>query len=191
MREEPDRSLEGVVEELVALLMAAQEPIAAALTWQVLCTGASAELTDRLEREGMGTPYASAVVEEILRLHPAAIGVLRRLTAPMRLDEHELAPATTLMVPIPLLHRDPRSFTEPERLLPERHLRNAAEDSLLAFGGGERSCLGAILARMEIATILPVIWQRMRLRPLVPTPERMVLRGTILVPQRSGLVISS
>lgn len=71
---------EGIVEELLALLMAAQEPMAAALTWILLrIAGEPAVVRERLVGDGDGEDdaYAAAVVREALRLHPSAIGVLR------------------------------------------------------------------------------------------------------------------
>jgi hypothetical protein len=43
------------------------------------------------------------------------------------------------------------------------------------------------LALEYVSTIVPAVLRRVRLRTLWPRPERMVLRGTILVPHRSAL----
>jgi cytochrome P450 len=189
LADEPRRTADRIVEELLALLMAAQEPMAAALTWLTLCASGSRERADRLREEGMQSVYADAVVTETFRLHPAAVASLRELTAPMTIAGHELPAGTTVMAPIPLLHRDPRCFAEPDRFVPERHLAGTPAQDLMAFGRGARSCLGEQLAHAEIQAILPAIWGHGKLRPLGSQPERMVLRGTILVPRRSGLVL--
>jgi cytochrome P450 len=60
----------------------------------------------------------------------------------------------------------------------------------MPFGGGARRCVGELLAQAEIATVLPAVLNRLRLRPLARRPERMVVRGTVLVPQRGGLAIA-
>lgn len=190
--DEPQRTPHAIVEELLALLMAAQEPMAAALTWLTLSTSASGETTERLQSDGMSSAYAKAVVKETLRLHPAAVASLRELTAPTTIAGHELPTGTTAMACIPLLHRDARYFPEPDRFLPERHLDGVAgNEALMPFGRGARSCLGEQLAHTEIAAILPAIWRQVRLWPVGPQPERTVLRATILVPQRSGLVLAA
>jgi cytochrome P450 len=188
LADKPQRPADQIVEELLALLMAAQEPMAAALTWLALRASSSREACERLHDESWSTPYADAVVKETLRLHPAAIAALRELTTPMTVASHELSSGTTMMVPIPVLQRDPRDYPEPDRFLPHRYLDGAGAGALMPFGEGARSCLGKHLAYTEIRAILPVIWRRLRLRPLGAQPERMVLRGTILVPQRSGLI---
>jgi cytochrome P450 len=56
-------------------------------------------------------------------------------------------------------------------------------------GRGARRCIGEALARAEIATIVPTVLGTVRVKPLWPRPERMVLRGTVLVPHRSALAI--
>jgi cytochrome P450 len=132
-----------------------------------------------------------AVVDETLRLHPPAVGALRRLTAPRTVAGHELAAGTLTMVPAPLMHRDPRRWDDPDAFRPERHSGHAvASDAFMPFGGGARRCLAEPLARTEIAAVIPEILRR-PLRAARRWPERMVLRGTILVPQRSGLVYSA
>jgi cytochrome P450 len=53
----------------------------------------------------------------------------------------------------------------------------------LPFGGGARRCIGEALARAEAAAVVPAVLGRLKLRPLWPRRERMVLRG---VPHRSS-----
>jgi cytochrome P450 len=96
------------------------------------------------------------------------------------------------MVPIPLIQRDPRHHREPDAFRPQRHLDPAwtvPDQALLPFGGGARRCLGEPLAWTQIGAVIPTLLRATTLRPVGPQPERMVLRGTILVPRRSGLVV--
>lgn len=186
---EPHEPTNALVEELMALLMAAQEPMAAALTWLALCAAPHPEAFERIAREGMQSDYGQALITETLRLHPSAVGMLRRLDSPALLAGHSLAAGTTVMAPIPLLQRDRRQFSDPDEFVPERHLRREDDRAPFEpFGGGSRRCLGESLACTELATAFDVIAECVRIRPLGPQPERMVLRATILVPQRSGLV---
>jgi cytochrome P450 len=189
---ERERPADGIVEELLALLMAAQEPMAAALTW-ILLRIAAAEPTarERLIGDGEDDDYAAAIVLEALRLHPSAIGVLRRLTAAAEIGGHTLPEGTVTMVPIPFVQRDARYHADPDAFRPERHLDAATpvpDHALLPFGGGARRCLGEPLAWTEIGAVLPTVLNGLTVTPVGPQPEKMVLRGTILVPRRSGLV---
>jgi cytochrome P450 family 135 len=187
IRAEPALPAEAIVDELLTLLMAAQEPAAAALTW----------LLERVARQPeLATPFAAgdddarrdSIVRETLRLRPPAIAALRRLTAPRDVGHHRLPAGATVMVPIPLLHRDPRAHPRPDEFRPERWRNGPAPVPYLPFGGGARRCLGEFISHAYLATLVPEILQRVRLGPVWPQPERMVLRGTILLPHRGGLV---
>jgi cytochrome P450 len=94
------------------------------------------------------------------------------------------------MAAIPLLHRDRRTFADPDRFVPERHLVDGTlrRPRTWPFGHGARSCIAEALARTQLAAMARAIGERVTIDPLGAQPERMVLRATILVPQRSGLV---
>jgi cytochrome P450 len=192
LAEEPERGPSELIDELLALLMAAQEPMAAALTWIVLRAHERADVLARLREEGARSCYAEAVVAEVLRLQPPALASLRRTSSSMQIDGYQLPEHTALMVPIPLLHRDQRRFPDAETFRPERHLAPEHEQQgwMLPFGGGARQCVAPALARVEIAAMLEGLLERLSLRLLGDQPERMVLRATILVPQRGGLAVA-
>src|SRR3954469_16299899 len=191
MLADAELTTEQIVDELISLLMAAQEPPAIALTW----------ILDRLAREpelaqsfvaDPRSPRADAIVRETLRLRPPASGSLRRLLEPMDVAERELPARATVLVPTSLLHHDPRGFDDPERFEPERWLGDHTPSCLFSpFGGGARRCVGEPLAHAEIETVVPAVLGTLKLTPLTPEPERMVQRATVLVPQRSLLVRAS
>jgi hypothetical protein len=53
------------------------------------------------------------------------------------------------------------------------------------------SVLMPIALLAEIRTVVPTILRRLALRPLWPEPQRMILRGTVLVAPRSLLVTAT
>jgi len=110
----------------------------------------------------------------VLRLRPSASALLRELTEETAIAGYTLAPGTTVALPSPLLHRDPVAFPAPDELRPGRPTEGVP---YFPFGGGTRRCIGEPLARAQ----LRAVW---------PRPERMVVRGTVLVPQRSAIVSS-
>jgi cytochrome P450 len=180
--------VDAAVDEILPLLMAGQEPPAAGLTW----------LLDRLARSP--SPAAQVVAaptseetdlirREALRLRPAVVAVMRRLVAPASFGGVDLPAGVVTMVVIPFMHRDPRVWASPEEFRPAR-FADGSPEAFLPFGGGARRCLGEHLAHLEMDVVLPAVLRRLRLRPLWPTPERMVVRGTVLVPHRSELVLA-
>lgn len=186
--DDAELTTEQIVDELISLLMAAQEPPSIALTW----------ILDRLSREPeLAESYledprsqrSDAIVREVLRLRPPASGSLRRLLEPMPIDGHELPAGATVLVPTSLVHRDRRGFRDPDRFDPERWLVDITPSwPFFPFGGGARRCVGEPLAHAEIETVVPAVLRTVELTPLAEEPERMVQRATVLVPQRGLLV---
>jgi cytochrome P450 len=103
----------------------------------------------------------TVTVDEALRRRPPASALLRQ---PPSVAGYDLPPGTPVALPLPLLHR---------------------HGLFLPFGDGPRRCLGEPLARAELNVIPPLT---PALKPAWPRTERMVVRGTVLVPHRSALV---
>lgn len=176
VRSAPEQDAAAMTDELLSVIMAAQEP-------------PSVAVTRLLERAARGADIADeGVVRETLRLTPPALGVLRTLTEPMEVAGRQIPAGAVTMLPIPLLQRDPAAFPEPDAFRPERWADGAREDCFLPFGGGARRCVGEALAQAYFGAIAPVLAGTLALKPLSRAPERMVVRATTLVPQRSGLV---
>jgi cytochrome P450 len=171
------------VDELISTLMAAQEPPAAGITWLLERLARAPDLADAY----VAGERRDAIARESLRLRGPALAALRRLTAPREVAGHALPAGVSLMLPTPLLHRDPGAFPDPETFRPERW-PGAPETTYLPFGGGARRCVGEALAYAYFDTVVPAVLRRVRLQAVLPQPERMVLRGTILVPHRSAVV---
>jgi cytochrome P450 len=190
LADEPDATPDAVVDELLVVMMAAQEPPSIALTNVVYELARHAELAERFADEGDG-PLRQAVIDEAVRLRPAAQAALRQLTEPFDVDGHRLEAGTMVAVPSLLAHRDPSAFPDPDKF---DHLRfesgPPAGVPYLPFGGGARRCIGEPLARAEFRAVLPEVVRRLQLRAVRPSAERMVVRGTVLVPHLGGLVIA-
>lgn len=182
---------EEIVDELLSLLMAAQEPPSIALSWILDRLGREPELAEQFVADPRGRT-SDAIVREILRLRPPASGSLRRLLAPMEVDGRLLPAGATVLAPTSLVHSDPRGFGDPDHFEPERWLAATTPSwPFFPFGGGARRCVGEPLAHAEIETVVPAVLRTVKLTPLSQRPERMVQRATVLVPQRSLLVRAS
>lgn len=183
---EPPLADDQIVDQLLIVLAAAQEPPAIALT-NVLY-----ELADRpavAERFVADAAARRAIVAEVIRLRPSASAALRKLTHSMQIDGHTLAPGTVVAAPSLLLHRDPQAFPDPDSFRAERFADGVADGApYLPFGGGARRCIGEGLAEAEFRTVLPAVLGRLAFKRAWPREERMVVRATVLVPHRSALV---
>jgi len=178
---------EEIVDELMSLLMAAQEPPSIALTWLLDRLAREPQLAQRFCAEPQGE-MADAVVRETLRLRPPASGILRRLRRPMEAGQWLLPLGATVLAPSTLVHRDPRTFPDPDSFQVGRWLGDEAPSGpYFPFGGGARRCVGEPLAHAEIETVVPTILELRNLDPISPRPEQMVQRATVLVPKRSLL----
>jgi cytochrome P450 len=177
---------EHAADRLLVVLAAAQEPGAIALTNVVYELARHPGLQDRFLEQ----PDArGALVDEALRLRPAASAALRELRRDERVDGHLLPAGADVAVPSPLLHRDPRSWRDPDAFDAARFAAGPPPGApFFPFGGGARRCIGEPLARAELRAVLPVLLERRRFAPAWPREERMVVRGTVLVPHRSALV---
>jgi cytochrome P450 family 135 len=182
---------EEIVDELLSLLMAAQEPPSIALSWILDRLAREPELAEQFVADPRSRT-SDAIVREILRLRPPASGSLRRLLAPMEVEGCLLPAGATVLVPTSLVHCDPRGFGDPDHFEPERWLAATPPSwPFFPFGGGARRCVGEPLAHAEIETVVPAVLRTVKLTPLSQRPERMVQRATVLVPQRSLLVRAS
>jgi cytochrome P450 len=126
-----------------------------------------------LAHDARDAPLAG-VVEEALRLEPAAAAIDRYATADTELGGAHIAAGDLVRISITAANRDPATFPDPDRFDPGR--ANARRH--LAFAGGPHVCVGMHLARLEAHTALELLLERLpglRLDPARP-PE---IRGLV------------
>ncbi|KFE69569.1 putative cytochrome P450 hydroxylase [Hyalangium minutum] len=122
-------------------------------------------LTQAVEFEGLDTLTAT---EELLRWTTPIIRFGRRVTHPASLGGVALAPGTRVIVFFSAVNRDPAVFPEPDRLVFGRR-----PNPHLAFGAGPHTCMGAVLARMQLRALVEALREGPRLR-LVGEPRRLI-----------------
>jgi len=181
-------------DELLTLLVAGHETTATALSWAMERLTRHPEKLERLrsEVEAGEDAYLTATIQETLRLRPVIVVVIRKLTEPVELGGYEL-PAGTRVVPcIHLMHRDPQTYPEPERFLPERFLDNPPGTyTWIPFGGGVRRCLGAAFAQFEMQVVLRELVRRWEIAPANPASERPFRRAITETPRHDAEVVLS
>jgi cytochrome P450 len=115
---------------------------------------------------------APRAVEELMRHSPVIFGTIRKAVVDVELDGVTVPAGTHLMVNTAAANRDPAIYDDPDRL----DITREGPATMLTFGGGIHYCLGAHLARAELAEALTVITRRMpNARPSGPGPWKPLL----------------
>lgn len=114
---------------------------------------------------------ADAFVTECLRHDPPiwGTGVPRAPREPLELGGVTVPVTADLRVLVGAANRDPAAFPDPDRFDPGRFAPGTAS---LTFGHGPHYCLGAALARTEMATLLTALRRRLPGLALASPPRR-------------------
>ena len=182
-------------DELLTLLVAGHETTATALSWAMERLTRHPEKLERLRAEALAggdEPYLTATIQETLRLRPVIVIVIRKLTEPVEIGGYELPSGARVTPCIHLVHRDPETYPEPDRFLPERFIDNPPGTyTWIPFGGGVRRCLGAAFAQFEMAVVLRELVKRHQIRPANPKSERPFRRAITETPRHDAEVVLS
>ncbi|XP_034690483.1 cytochrome P450 CYP82D47-like [Vitis riparia] len=123
--------------------------------------------------------YLQAVVKKTLRLAPAApLLVAHEAIEDCNVCGYNIPKGTRLFVNVWKLHRDPRTWSDPEKFQPERFLTSNADISvfgrhfeLIPFGSGRRCCPGIALALQMLHLMVARLLQGFDITPVGMTPR--------------------
>jgi cytochrome P450 / NADPH-cytochrome P450 reductase len=109
--------------------------------------------------------YIDQILRETLRLWPTAPGItLAPKHDTVLADRYPLKKRSALLVLLPVLHRDPAVWNEPEKFDPDRFAPAAREaippQAWKPFGNGQRGCIGRAFALQEATLVLAMLLQR-------------------------------
>jgi cytochrome P450 len=197
-RERGDVPQRNVRDQLMTFLMLGHETTSNALSWTFMLLSAYPEARVRLEEElaqvvgarapdagdVCALPWTRAVLLEAMRLYPPLWTIERDALGDDEIDGVAI-PAGSLMIMSPyLVHHNPAVWQDPETFDPERflpgHTPGMHQCAFLAFGAGERGCMGRSFALLGATIALAALAQRYRFdllettRP--PTQVRLTLR---------------
>jgi unspecific monooxygenase len=123
-----------------------------------------------------------ATVEELLRFDPPLHLFTRFALEDAEIFGYRFRRGDTVGCLLAAANRDPARFADPARLDPSRR-----PGPHLAFGAGIHFCVGAPLARLELARALPVLFARLPGLALAEAPafaDRYHFRGLVALPLR-------
>jgi cytochrome P450 len=184
-------------DQLMTLLAAGHDTTAIALSWALeRLTRHPATLAKAVRAadtsaagDPAGDEYLDAIAKETLRIRPVVYDVGRILTEPVELAGYRL-PAGVMVAPgIGLVHRSAALYPDPDRFDPDRMVgATLSPTTWLPFGGGNRRCLGAAFAMVELRVVLREILRRVELSTTTAAGEKQKLKHVTLVPHRGARI---
>ena len=202
---------QNVRHQILTMLVAGHETTSGAVSFALyhltrepeVLARVRAELDEVLGPDPSATPtfaqvpklrHLRRVVDETLRLWPTAPGFARtpHETTVVGADGSAgvpggltMTPEDSVLVLIPLLHRDPEVWPEPDRFDPDRflpeHNRARPAHAYKPFGTGERACIGRQFALHEAVIVLATLLHRYDLTP-EPDYELTITERLTLMP---------
>jgi cytochrome P450 family 135 len=184
-------------DQLMTLLVAGHDTTATGLSWalerltrhpavlaKAVCAAQASAAGDPA-----GDEYLDALAKETLRIRPVVFDVGRVLTAPVELAGYRLPPRVMAAPSIGLVHASATLYPGPDRFDPDRMLgATLSPTTWLPFGGGNRRCLGAGFAMVEMRVVLREILRRVELSTTTAAGERQKLKHVIYVPHRGAQI---
>jgi cytochrome P450 len=177
-------------DQLATLLLAGHQTTAVTLFWALTLLAQAPAEQERVAAEAATRSFAEddapatlatlprtrAVVNETLRLYPAAFTMARESIAPDTAGGIDIPRGALLLIAPWVLHRHRRLWRDPDAFDPSRFLPDApppARFAYLPFGTGPRVCVGAQFALAEATLVLGALMQRFRVelierRPILP-----------------------
>ena len=185
-----------ISDHLFTLFTAGVDPVAISLSWALhwIYHSDGVENKLRVEVERIASddtvdvhddaPYLQGVINETLRMYPVVTTPSgRRLTEPVYLAKRHFPAGVTLLPCTYLVHRREDLYPDPAQFNPDRFLRRRYLPSeYFPFGGGVRTCIGAMLAGQMLINLLVEILSSFRFRPLRSGQVAPVRHGTLLAP---------
>jgi cytochrome P450 len=100
---------------------------------------------------------AMQAVQEVMRFSPIIFGTIRQTVDDVELGGVAIPAGTLVIANTAAANRDPAIYQDPDRF----DITRDGAPAMLTFGGGIHYCLGAHLARVELAEALTVLARRM------------------------------
>lgn len=184
-------------DQLMTLLAAGHDTTATGLSWTLERLSrhpeALAKSVAAAHASAAGDPhgdeYLDAVVKEVLRIRPVVFDVGRVLTEPVDIGGYRLPKGVMVAPGVGLVHASAAQYADPQRFDPDRMVGTVhGPTTWLPFGGGNRRCLGATFALVEMRVVLREVLRRIELEVTAADGERQRLKHVTLVPARGGLI---
>ncbi|XP_058454993.1 cytochrome P450 4C1-like [Malaya genurostris] len=102
--------------------------------------------------------YLEAVIKESMRLFPPVPFIGRKLMDDLEMNGTTIKAGQDFLIPIYVVHRNPKVYPDPERFDPDRFSETAESKrgpyDYIPFSAGSRNCIGQRYALLEMKTTL-------------------------------------
>ncbi len=194
---------EEIRDHIFSFLVAGVDPTGVGLTWSLYWLHQKNDVKNKVQQElaSLGDnpdplaiaklPYLTAVCQESLRICSVlATPSGRKLTEDVEIQGQTMPAGTTLVPCIYLLHRREDIYPQPNEFRPERFLEHRfSANEYIPFGGGNRICIGAALAKLEMNLVLATILSDWELEDASEEKITTVRHGTVLAPSEQMKLI--
>jgi cytochrome P450 len=186
-----------VRDEVLTLFFAGHETTALTLAWMFTFLDSRPQVLARMRAEvdevlrGRDPTfddvpklvYLRQVVEETLRLRPAAPILARNVVEQDEIDGYRTSPGDVVFLFLWGAHRHSAFWTDPETFDPERFAPDGCKDrhswSFIPFSGGPRTCIGNMFALIEASILVAQLLNRLDFEVLSCADVRPVAVGTM------------
>ncbi|KAL4565551.1 hypothetical protein LXL04_029651 [Taraxacum kok-saghyz] len=113
--------------------------------------------------------FTFQVINESVRLANIVPGIFRKARTDIKFKDYTIPSGWVVMVCPPAVHLDPINYKDPLEFNPWRWEEmdfKGTSKSFMAFGGGQRFCVGADFARLQMAVFLHCLVTKYRWEPI-------------------------
>nr|BAL05144.1 cytochrome P450 [Phanerodontia chrysosporium] len=111
-------------------------------------------------------PYVNAIMKEIFRWQPIISMLPRSVVQDDKYNGYFVPAGTYLLANIWAVLHDPEVYPEPEKFMPERHLKEGVPNPLdVTFGFGRRVCPGMQVAQSQTFGTMAAMLATLNLKP--------------------------
>jgi cytochrome P450 len=178
-------------DQLMTLLVAGHDTTATALSWALERLTRHPDILEKAARaaDSGDDEYLDAVAKETLRIRPVVYDVGRVHNEPVELAGYRL-PAGVMVVPgIGLVHSDSEVYPDADRFDPDRMVgATLSPTTWFPFGGGNRRCLGATFAMVEMRVVLREVLRRVQLATTTAAGETQQVKHVIMIPRNGARI---